>query len=217
MYPDADALAPSYSTRDNGRASARVTSVAPQHVIYSIIQLSNGKSRRLPDTAGFSLMELAVTGAIIAVLATALLNRVLFYQREAERLAVDQVVTVLRSALQLQLTSLTISGPRGDLVSLTEQNPMDWLEQRPVNYLGPIYAPQVRDVVPGSWYFDKKDKKLVYLFRSGDNFYSRERNQLNFKVKLVNNRVNSAKQIASQVGARSMHTFNSAILDQMVP
>jgi prepilin-type N-terminal cleavage/methylation domain-containing protein len=163
--------------------------------------------------AGFSLMELAVSIAIVAVLATALISRVLFYQEDVERLAVAQVVTALRSGLRYQLVSLITRGRMRDAPTLAEQNPMDWLSKKPVNYLGDFYAPQEADLSAGNWYFDRKNKKLVYLFSHNDNFDDGERNQLNFKVKLVNNSGNSSKQVEES----GLRIYDGVILDQVVP
>ena len=51
------------------------------------------------------MVELAGTLSIIGIIRSSILTRVLFYQREAEKLATAQVVRALRIALQLQLVS----------------------------------------------------------------------------------------------------------------
>lgn len=163
---------------------------------------------------GFSLLELTVAVTVIVLLMTALLTRLWFYQREIERLAAERVVQALRSALQLQLASMMARGRMNEVASLVEQNPMDWLAQRPSNYLGAFYVAVPSELEPGNWYFDKKEHKLVYLFSHSDNSESAEPNMLNFKVKLVNNRDNAVKQAAAN--ANGADIFTGAVLLQVL-
>lgn len=163
---------------------------------------------------GFSLLELTVAVTVMVLLMTALLTRLWFYQREVERLAAEQVVQALRSALQLQLASMMARGRMTEVASLAGQNPMDWLAQKPANYLGAFYSADPAELDTGNWYFDKKEGKLVYLFSHSDNSDSGEPNQLNFRVKLVNNRDSAAKQaVGGNVGA---DIFNGALLLQVL-
>ena len=163
---------------------------------------------------GFSLLELTVAVTVIVLLMTALLTRLWFYQREVERLAAEQVVQALRSALQLQLASMMARGRMNEVAGLAEQNPMDWLAQKPANYLGAFYQALPGELDAGNWYFDKKEHKLVYLFSHSDNSESAEPNQLSFKVKLVNNRDGAARQASGSYTGTDM--FNGAVLVQML-
>lgn len=168
------------------------------------------KTEPLPRGAwaqrGFTMIELAVTITIAAILLTALLTRVWFYQREVERIATGQVIGALHKALQLQLVSMVVRGRMNELPGLAEQNPIDWLERKPPNYLGAFYGPGSDELERGNWYFDKKEKKLVYLFSKGENS---DVNQLNFRVKLINNRDSAVRQ------DKRVELFNSAILEQV--
>src|SRR4051812_9897855 len=121
---------------------------------------------RINRTPGFTLFELAVTIAITAILATVFLNRVWFYREQAERVAMGQVVGAIRTALHLQIAALLVKNRGDEIPRLMEQNPMDWLAQKPKNYLGEYYAPKITDIAAGNWYFDRKDKKLVYLLNN---------------------------------------------------
>jgi general secretion pathway protein G len=157
------------------------------------------------------MVELAVTLSIIGIILSSILTRVLFYQSEAEKLATDQVVRALRQSLQLQLASLMARGRIGDLPGLLEQNPMDWLARKPSNYLGAFYEVTAMELDAGNWYFDKKEKKLVYLFSHSENYRPFEINQLNFKVKLVNNRDNAVEHLGSK------DLIKGAILVEVAP
>ncbi|MEN9868728.1 MAG: hypothetical protein RL748_4318 [Pseudomonadota bacterium] len=165
---------------------------------------------RLRRQLGFSLIELAVTITIAAILLTALLTRVWFYQREVERIAVEQVVRALHSALHLQLVSLTVRGRMNELPGLAEQNPVDWLERKPPNYLGAFYGPAQDELEPGNWYFDKKERRLVYLYSRGDSSDAGTPNHLSFRIKLVNNRDSAVRQDGRP------DLFNSAVFEQVV-
>jgi general secretion pathway protein G len=157
------------------------------------------------------MIELAITLSIAGIILSSILTRVLFYQREAEKLATDQVVRALRKSLQLQLTSLMVRGRMGDLPGLAEQNPMDWLARKPSNYLGAFYEVTTMELETGNWYFDKKEKKLVYLFSHSENYGAFEINQLNFKVKLVNNRDSAVEHVGG------IDLIRGAVLVEVVP
>jgi prepilin-type N-terminal cleavage/methylation domain-containing protein len=136
---------------------------------------------------GFSLFELAVTVAIIGVLAGVLLSRVRLYQEEAERVAMDNVVGVLRSALSMKFGQLVSQGKQADVSKLITMNPMDLLAQKPANYLGEFNTPQKEKISRGNWYFNRKKLLLVYIARTGATFQGPGPKQFHFKVELVGN------------------------------
>jgi general secretion pathway protein G len=119
---------------------------------------------------GFSLFELLVVMCIVAVLAAALLNRVSFYQEQAEKAAMDQVVAALQSALTLQLASLMTRGRESDADRLATENPMNWLAKKPANYGGEFFDPGPQAVAPGNWMFDLKSRDLIYVVDRGNFF-----------------------------------------------
>jgi prepilin-type N-terminal cleavage/methylation domain-containing protein len=142
---------------------------------------------RQPVTRGFSLIELAIVISIISVLAALLLNRVVFYQEQAEKVAVEQLLGTLRSALHLQIADMVAKGKTGDISRLVEHNPMDWLAEKPSNYVGEYYAPKPEMVAAGNWYFDMHDRTLVYLVHHQEHLHtaSNEANKLRFSAHLV--------------------------------
>jgi general secretion pathway protein G len=119
---------------------------------------------------GFSLFELAVTVAIIGVLAGALLSRVSFYKEEAELAAMQNIVGVLRSSLNMRAAQLVASGRSAEIDKLLTMNPMDLLAQKPANYLGEYFTPQNFKISPGNWFFNRKKLLLVYITRTGAAF-----------------------------------------------
>lgn len=115
---------------------------------------------------GFTLIELAVVVCVVALLATALLNRINFYQEQAEKAAMEHTVGVLRSALHLQMTSLLAKSKESEIPALVRQNPMKWLAEKPPNYAGEYFAPKPQDIEIGNWYFDLHRRNLIYLPRN---------------------------------------------------
>jgi type II secretory pathway pseudopilin PulG len=133
---------------------------------------------------GISLSECAMVAAVVAALAGALVNRLLFYQEEAELVAVQQTVGILRSALQMRAAKAYLDRRDSGMLALTSENPIDWLVARPANYLGEYYSPDIKDLQEGNWYFDRNDRTLVYLLQNGESFAHRTSILLKFKVRL---------------------------------
>jgi prepilin-type N-terminal cleavage/methylation domain-containing protein len=165
---------------------------------------------RAARAGGFTLFELAVVICIIGVLAAALLNSVLFYQAQAERVAAQQMAGTLRSALHLQVASLIAKGREKEIADLVLQNPMDWLAEKPANYSGDFYSPKESIVAAGNWYFDRSDKKLIYLYNNNDFGSNTAGNKLKFKVKLATMNSNAVRNGADEV-------ISGVILEQLSP
>jgi general secretion pathway protein G len=142
-------------------------------------------SRQRNRQFGASLIEFAVGASVIGILLTILLQRVWFYQGEAERTAVQQTIANVRAALDIKMAQSKLPGRSINLTLLAEQNPFDLLVDKPVNYLGEFFAPVERDFEAGNWYFDRRDKILVYLLNNANSFESAPTKHLKFKVKLL--------------------------------
>ena len=147
----------------------------------------------LQQQCGAGLMEFGVVVAILGILMFILLQRVLFYQAQAEQVAVAQVVADVRSALHLRVAERNMAGRRLDMTVLAEQNPFSWLERKPANYAGEYYSPSPQDVAPGNWYFDRGEKVLVYLLNNEKSFGGASVKRLKFKVKLLRLPTDNAK------------------------
>lgn len=142
---------------------------------------------------GFTLFELAVVASIIAMLVSVLMHRISSYQEEAELAAVERLVATLRSALTMRTGALLVANRQRELPTLLEQNPIAWLAQKPRNYLGEYYSPDVTEFPRGNWYYDSSAKTLVYLSNSGETLSGGWPNLLKFKLKLHRLSVPSAK------------------------
>lgn len=141
--------------------------------------------RQRTRQCGASLIEFAVGALVIGILLTILLQRMWFYQGQAEQVAVQQTIANLRAALNIKVAQAKLPGRSVNLTLLAEQNPFDLLLDKPVNYLGEFFAPVEQDFETGNWYFDRRDKKLVYLLNNANSFESAPTKHLKFKVKLL--------------------------------
>lgn len=119
---------------------------------------------------GFSLFELVVVISIVAVLAGIFLSRVLYYQEQAEKTAMLEVVGVLQTALILQYGDILTRGKTSDIPFLKNDNPMNWLQQKPRNYAGEYFDPTPLSVESGNWVFDLKSRNLIYVINVANNF-----------------------------------------------
>jgi prepilin-type N-terminal cleavage/methylation domain-containing protein len=120
--------------------------------------------------AGFTLFELVVVLIIISVLVGVFFHRFSSLQETTERAAMELTATSVRSALDLQMAALLMSGRGDEMSALIERNPMSLFKQPQANYSGEFDEPESAGVPRGSWYFDRKRKQLVYLVATGDSF-----------------------------------------------
>jgi type II secretory pathway pseudopilin PulG len=134
---------------------------------------------------GFALFELAVAAVVLSLLTGVLLNSLLPYAGESERVAAKQLISSLRTALSVRSVRAISGGGEPALLAVAQENPMDWLEQQPKNYLGEYYSPDELSLPKGNWYFDKADRTLVYLSASSKSFSVETPKFLRFKVKLL--------------------------------
>jgi prepilin-type N-terminal cleavage/methylation domain-containing protein len=137
---------------------------------------------RLPKR-GFTLLEFAVTVMVAAALSAFLLNRFDFYREQAEMAATRQLVAALRTALHTRAAQLQASGQGAALHALAEDNPMNWLARKPLDYLGEFDALEPEQIGRSGWVFDVRDKSLVYLLSNAESFSFGEARLLRFKVK----------------------------------
>ncbi|MBW3512351.1 type II secretion system protein [Janthinobacterium sp. NKUCC06_STL] len=133
---------------------------------------------------GFTLFELAVVAGVFAILMAVFLNRVSYYQQQAQQVAVAQMLGVLRTSLRVQVLHLYLADRRDQLPALARQNPFDWLVDKPANYLGEFAHPDLEKLQAGNWLYDKKEQKIIYLFSNGNIFPAKGVESVKFKVTL---------------------------------
>ena len=119
---------------------------------------------------GFTLFELIVVVCIIAVLFALFAGRMIFYQEMAEKTAMEQTAGNIQSALNLQFSRIQTRGQPSDVAMLLIENPMQWLQKPPSNYVGEFYAATPRSVEPGHWLFDLKSRELIYVMQHTERF-----------------------------------------------
>lgn len=144
---------------------------------------------------GFSLLELAVVAVVLSVLLGVFLNRLTFYQEAAERARFEAELRIYKTGLQIRLAELILERREGEARTLEVENPTRWLSEKPTNYGGEYPArPE-----PGTWYFDRTARELVYVVNSGNGLIVNPVNsmkQLRFRVKVISQPVVvSGKQI----------------------
>lgn len=133
---------------------------------------------------GASLLEFAVAVAVIGILMGLLLQRIWFYQDQAEKTAVEMTVANVRTALEIKVVEANLPGRNVDLTFLAEENPFNLLKNKPINYAGELFHPTDKDIGPGNWCFNRADKSLVYLLNNRNSFVDAQSKRLKFKVKL---------------------------------
>lgn len=124
---------------------------------------------RAPRT-GFSLVEFIVVVVIISIISAILLDRVKFYQEQAEKTTMEATAAAIQAALHLRMAGFLASGRIRDVERLAAENPVDWLARKPDNYAGALDAVAADELPAGTWYFDLSDRTLVYRIRYGRAF-----------------------------------------------
>lgn len=113
--------------------------------------------------AGSNLLELAVAGTLIGVIATLFLGYMLRYQEVAEKTVMETTVINMRTGLNLRMAELMAQGKVLDMGGVARENPITWLASPPPNYLGQLDNPAPETLPTGSWYYDNTRSQLVYL------------------------------------------------------
>jgi len=122
------------------------------------------------DERGFSLLELLIVIVIISVLTVIAIDRLLKLRFEAERVMVQSVVAGLRSALYIDFAAAAAKGQMDRIDAAHGSNPMLRLSEKPESYAGEFYGPDPATFEPGTWYFDTRERALVYIVRFPEQF-----------------------------------------------
>lgn len=122
------------------------------------------------QAGGSKLFEFVIVLILLGILSMVVLEFMLHYIEVAEKSAMETTTMYLRSALRLRLAEVLVADNAAEAESLTRDNPMDWLREKPYNYVGVFDAPQPDAIGPGKWYFDAKSRELVYLVEYGREF-----------------------------------------------
>lgn len=116
---------------------------------------------------GFSLLELVVVLCIIALLASIAADQLIGIRASAERASVDMTIGNIRSALGIKVASLLSKGNAAAVATLAQSSPMELLADPPETYRGTFFGVDPELFSGGDWYFDRRDRTLVYVFKYG--------------------------------------------------
>jgi prepilin-type N-terminal cleavage/methylation domain-containing protein len=126
----------------------------------------------LRSERAFSLLELVIVIVIVSVLVVAAIDRLLALRFEAERAAVQSMVGALRSALYIDYAGAAARGELARMDTAPGSNPMLRLAERPETYAGEFFGADPSLFEPGTWYFDTRDRTVVYVVRFPQQFAS---------------------------------------------
>ena len=136
--------------------------------------------------SGFTLIELMVVVALVAILGAVLFDRVQAYQEQAEKAAVEQTLAAIRSGLQLQFAGRMLRGEGARLGSFADENPMDVLAEPVQNFGGIFSGAAGAGLKKGTWYFNQERRELLYLPNLNDHLQlGPNENALRFQVLLL--------------------------------
>lgn len=114
---------------------------------------------------GLSKFEFAVVLALLGILATLLLDRLIEVEREAERLEVALTLRHIDIGLKLAIGERLMRGGEGRIAALLDANPLDFLDgmKKKVGAGG----------TAGDWQYDPASRILVYWPRQPEAFAGR--------------------------------------------
>lgn len=134
---------------------------------------------------GFTLFEFAVSMVIFATLVAVLLDRIWFYQQQAEQAGVRKLVANMQSALSNRLLAAQARGVPADRNALARENPISWLERTPGNYGGEGEHLTNKELPGGLWYFDRAQHRLIYVYSRKKSFREDSYERSYFKVEFL--------------------------------
>ena len=145
-------------------------------------------TRHRPDSLrymrGARLLELIIVLIIVGIVSAGLFERTLLIQMEAEKTSVTQIVGRLRAAVRMRVAEHVIKGRSDRLAALVGCNPMNFLAEKPANYVGELDAAPMDGRDSPVWYFDRIRRILVYLPQEHRWFGDEPQKTLNLKVRL---------------------------------
>ena len=119
---------------------------------------------------GISTFELVLVIGVFTAFVGLFAYRFRYLQEYAEKTAVEMTVLNIRTGLRYKMADLMMQNRLYELPGLLEENPVNWLEKPPLNYVGEASNSEREKVRPGNWYFDAGKKQLVYKLNLSDHF-----------------------------------------------
>lgn len=119
---------------------------------------------------GFSLLELLIVIVVISVLVVVAIERLLRLRYEAERVMVQSVIAAMKSGLYVEFAAAAAGGQAKRIDGAQGSNPMLRLSEKPESYAGEFYGADPALFAPGTWYFDTRERAIVYVVRFPEQF-----------------------------------------------
>jgi general secretion pathway protein G len=119
---------------------------------------------------GFSLLELLIVIVIVSVLIVVAVERLLRLRFEAERVTVQSTIAAMKSGLYIEFAASAAGGRSARIDAARGSNPVLRLSEKPDTYAGEFFGADPRLFQPGAWYFDTRDRALVYVVRFPEQF-----------------------------------------------
>lgn len=127
------------------------------------------------------MFEFSIVALVLSVVAIVFYHKLLLYQEQGEKAAMERTVDSIESALRMRHAQLFSMDKAGDVVVLAQANPIDWLIPKPINYIGVHRGPLGADERRGVWYFDPQRQVLVYVVKH-DRHLKRSTGEIHFRV-----------------------------------
>ena len=118
---------------------------------------------------GASQLELVVSIVLFVVFMIVFAERAFYYQEYGEKVAMEMTVANMRTGLRYKVADLIMNNRVSEIPTLADENPMDWLADKPENYLGEFDG-MPRDEAAGKWFYNKRNRELVYTVNNRRHF-----------------------------------------------
>lgn len=142
---------------------------------------------------GATRFEFAVCAIVFGILAGALLHYMLRYRAEAELAGVRYQVASMRTALAGAVMKAELAGDPAAVQALVGSNPVKLLQGAPPGYRGELDQINVQEIPVGSWFFDRKQRILVYVFSGNETFSGTRYSTRSYRVESLCLPTNNAK------------------------
>lgn len=115
---------------------------------------------------GFTKFEFSLVIALIGILATLLLARLIAIEAEAERTEVNLTVRNMRVGIQLAIGERIMRGEEDHIIEVAQASPIDFLGHRPRGFNAEASTP----LTSGQWTYDPVRRELAYQPRLPEAF-----------------------------------------------
>ncbi|OIR00979.1 hypothetical protein GALL_169430 [mine drainage metagenome] len=122
------------------------------------------------SSRGFTLIELIVVVSVVAILATAALDKLFWYQGQAEKASMEYTASMIKSGLWMSAASLMMANRGTEIPALAQQNPINLLAQKPENYLGELDSNNTTLLKGGNWFYDPSKHQVGYVINQRRDF-----------------------------------------------